>query len=301
MANFSDSESRILNLFEKGKQFFFQGKNLKVIFSGKPTSSEGEPKTDIFARCENVDTNEKFDLKISYKQADADFLENKISADRAAQIFGSGWSSIIQRATEAIKSNFESRKLVYKVGHGRTEPGSITLGWKFEFVSGVKNGSLSGIVPLTVAQASDIYAGNNLSESKKNATVNNMRIDNSGVADYILQADPNQIQTIDDVIRNLVLIKDFVATKPAICFACKALNCRTLHKDRKWDGDRPLAVYVNWHIADGKLTPELIFNDPLTHKGNEIGRQLLTTLDQLKVRTTCQLNAKNCKSDIIYS
>lgn len=65
-----------------------------------------------------------------------------------------------------------------------------------------------------------------------------------------------------------------------IYFACKALNYR-VNKD-KWDGDRPLSVYVDWSLdKDGKLQGKLNFEKPLSVKGNIIGtniKQLLTGL-----------------------
>lgn len=84
------------------------------------------------------------------------------------------------------------------------------------------------------------------------------------------------------VIECLKDIKEF-AKQQRIYFACKALNYR-LKKD-KWDGDRPLSVYVNWTKKDDKLHGSLIFDSPLSKKGNEIGekvRQLLKTLNITK-------------------
>ena len=152
MAKFSDSESHILSLFKPQKHFCFQEKNWKVLFSGKPTSTAGEPKTDIFVRCKNIDTSEILDLKISYKQADAEFLENKISAERAVQILGNDWSNIIKKGIAPIKEKFCDKKLVYKKKFGNIDAGSITLGWKFEFVKGTRNGDCSGVIPLSVSQ-----------------------------------------------------------------------------------------------------------------------------------------------------
>ena len=44
MANFSDSESRILSLFEAGKRFFFQGKTGKLFFPESRLHPKVNPK-----------------------------------------------------------------------------------------------------------------------------------------------------------------------------------------------------------------------------------------------------------------
>ena len=60
------------------------------------------------------------------------FFENKISAERAEQILGDDWKLIIENITRQLAKEFESKSLIYKTGH---YTGSITLGWKFEFVN----------------------------------------------------------------------------------------------------------------------------------------------------------------------
>lgn len=300
MPSFSYSEHFLLSLFCPEATFEFNGNTYEVIFSGKPSSPDGEPKTDIFARCKNTNTLEDFDLKISYKQENADFLENKINAERAAQILGPNWSSIIQQAIIPLQSTFLSKPLVFKDRYRRTEAGAITLGWKFDFLIGTRGGELSGVIPLSLSQKQDIYSGSNLSDSKKNATVNNTIIDNSGVAEYIIIENAENITTIQDAVNALIPIDRYVTDDIEICFACKALNCRTLHDPIKWDGDRPLGVFINWGIAAGKLTPHLIFNAPLSVKGNAIGNQLLAAMQQLGIRTTHDINDRNCVASIIY-
>ena len=58
--------------------------------------------------------------------------------------------------------------------------------------------------------------------------------------------------TIEDFEKGLMTIEKFVETeKPTIYFACKALNYRV--EEEKWDGDRPLSVYVDWYIKKSKL------------------------------------------------
>lgn len=64
----------------------------------------------------------------------------------------------------------------------------------------------------------------------------------------------------------------------------------------KHDGDRPLAVFVDWSIIDTKLTPTIIFDTPLTTKGNTIYDKLVSSLKTLNLLTTDDINETNVSS-----
>ena len=163
MGDFGDAERRILAFMAEGTEFVFQEKNYKIILSGKPTCHKGEPKTDIYILAES--SSDKVEIKISYKKENADFIENKMSADRAEQLFGEDWVNIIEQSTMAISDRFEERMLIYKNKFKRTEKGAITLGWKFELLN-KNSGDLSGKMLLTEEQVIDVYAGSNLVDDK---------------------------------------------------------------------------------------------------------------------------------------
>lgn len=292
MGDFGDAERRILAFMAEGTEFVFQGANYKVVLSGKPTCHKGEPKTDIYILAESA--ADKVEIKISYKKENADFIENKMSADRAEQLFGDDWVNIIVDSTTAISDKFEERMLIYKNKFKRTEKGSITLGWKFELLN--KNGGdLSNKMLLTEEQIIDMYAGNNLSDDKRNAMVSGQVIENSGIANYILM-DEN-VNSAQDVIDTMVPIKEYVKMHPNIYFACKALNYRTFAG--KWDGDRPLSVQVYWNAEDNKLVPKLVYNQPLTVKGNEVAHRLLHYMKKLNIKTTDDIDDDNAGTDRI--
>ena len=149
MIDFGNAERCILGYFEPGIKIIYKNRVLKVIEAGKPTSSHGEPKTDIYILAEDILGKEE--IKISYKKKSADFLENKTTAKRAEQLFGADWRNIIKESTTDIRKKFEKRKLIYKERFGRTEKGAITLGWKFELVNKL-NGELSGKMKLSTQQ-----------------------------------------------------------------------------------------------------------------------------------------------------
>lgn len=302
MADFSKSEHYVLELFKKGERFSYNGKVYTIEKSGKPTCSSGEPKTDIYCYAKSED--EILELKISFKQTNADFLENKINKERAEQIFGSNWESIITAATTSIKDKFESRPVVFFNKSGKTEEGCFTLGWKFELLNKL-SGELSGVVPLTRDQKIDVYSGTTLVGDKKNSFVNGNQIANSGVATHILFADVKSIKTIQDVVNSLITVEDYVDKHSSdIYFACKALNFRSKYKKYgvivgKYDGNRPLSVYINWRDVDDKLKGEFIFNQPLTHGGDYAYGTLLKALGTLKIKSTDDLK-KNSLDGVKY-
>lgn len=282
---FGAAERYILSLFSKGTSFEYRGETFTTVVSDKPTCSSGEPKTDIYIEAINSQ-NKLSEFKISFKKKNADFLENKINKTRAKQLFGNNWQHVITTATATLKDAFLSRELIFKETSGKSNKGSITLGWKFELLN-VKSGNLSNNMLLSRKQIIDVYAGTNLSVDKRNATVDNRTIINSGVANFILFED-EAIKTAQDAINALISIEDYATQHPDIYFACKALNYRTFKE--KYDGNRPLAVYIDWFVTNGKLDYTIIFDDPLTHGGDYVATKLKEALKMLHVKNTDDLN-----------
>lgn len=285
---FGDAERHILSLFNVGATFAYNGVGYTVINSGKPTCSKGEPKTDIYISAEDAYRNIA-EFKISFKKQNADFLENKTNAERAEQLFGSDWKNIISNATYALQDEFLSHTLIYKEKLGKTDKGAITLGWKFELLN-VEGGRLSGNMQLTREQIIDVYAGTNLKGDKRDAAVNGEQIPFSGVANYII-FENTHINTIQEAIDSLITIENYVDSHPDVYFACKALNYRTFRE--KYDGNRPLAVYVDWFENNGKLDCKIQFDTPLEQGGDYVYARLKAAMDMLGVKTTDDLNSEN--------
>ncbi len=270
---FSKSEFAISTLFQENQTFDFKGITYKVLKSGKPTIQKGECKTDAYVLAGSSNAP-KLELKISIKQSNADFLENKMTLDRAKQIFGKYASEIIRNSIAKIKKQFKEDYLVLFKQYKKTEQKTLKIGWKFELMN-KKSGDKSDKLLLTQKQLLDVYAGTNLPKDKKDATVGNDTILNSGIANYILIVDKDKDYTINEVLNLLIPIEEFIKDKE-IYFACKAINFRLL-KD-KWDGNRPLAVYVEWSEEESTINSEIIFDNPLEVHANEIGlkiRQIL--------------------------
>lgn len=293
MPTFGAFERRMLGYFTRGTEILLEGEKMVVVEAGKPICPHGEPKTDIYVLVEN-DFRQR-EIKISYKKENADFLENKTSAERAEQLFGADWRVIIETSTRNIQQQFEHRIRIYKEPFRRTEQGAMTLGWKFELLN-KPGGDLSGRMNLTEQQVYNVYAGTNLSADKVDAAVNGRIVPGSGIADYILVSDT--VSSAQDAIDQMLSIWDYIEIHPDIYFACKALNYRT-YRD-KYDGNRPLAVQVDWFIENGILKSELVFDTPLEMNGTAMANRLITCLNQLNIKTTDDINSGNSDMRNVY-
>ena len=293
--NFGEVERYINHLFIPGTQIKANSKDYVILYSGKPTCATGEPKTDIYVRLKSNDCSDKeYEYKISVKKSNADFLENKMSVERAKALLGDSWKDIIMKSTSNIKTSFDNKNLIFKEKQGRSNKGSITLGWKFELLN-KPGGDLSGKLLLSTEQVLDIYAGTNLPDDKKNASVNGIIIKNSGIANCILIVDDvNSFKCAQDVVNALIPMNSYVSSNPDMYFACKALNYRTF--ESKYDGNRPLSVFVDWNIVNNRLTPNIVFNNPLVTKGNSVATKLKDSLSILGISTTDDITSNNVSS-----
>lgn len=275
--SFSETERKILSAFTPDSNFFINDIQHKVILSGKPLVQKGECKTDIYVKtiCSKSIEHE---FKISVKQDNADFLENKISLERAKEILGVNFSNIIKKSTLSIVDKFEKHKLIEFKKNGPT----IMMGWKFEFMNKI-SGEKSGLMELNLSQVNDIYSGKNLREDKRHAFINHKQVKDSGVADYILISKEGPVQNCQKYIDELVPISNYIKSKK-IYFACKALNYRV--NEKKWDGNRPLCVWVDWYVQNESLFSRLHFDNPLVTKGNDIGNNIEKLLSLLKLDRT---------------
>lgn len=150
MANFGETERTIKKLFTEINQFEYNGETYTVLKCGKPTTPKGECKTDVYVLAQDA-KGIQHEFKISVKQDDADFLENKISLDRAIEILGGEAQNIIERTLTKIRGVFENDYLVYFNSYKRTEALCLKMGWKFEFINKL-GGEKCGTIELTEQQ-----------------------------------------------------------------------------------------------------------------------------------------------------
>ena len=154
----------------------------------------------------------------------------------------------------------------------------------------VDSGQLSGDMLLTRDQIIDVYSGTNLTGDKRDASVNGRTIQGSGVANFIL-FEEYRPRTIQEAADMLITVEDYVDENPNVYFACKALNYRSFVD--KYDGNRPLAVYVDWRVERNMLVSELVYDTPLLQGGDYAYDRLNRALRTLGVNTTNDLNAHN--------
>lgn len=292
MPNFSKTEKIILDTLKKNTHFNYQNNLYQLIEVDKPTTSAGEPKTDIYILSKTAN-GENIEFKISVKQSNADFLENKISAERASELFGTNWQERIKSLTNSVRSDFTNQKLIYKQKNKKTEAGVFTLGWKFEILNkSAKNRSSE--LPNEILR--EVLTGENLNQSKKDASINTKIVPHSGVANFILpNAENIDLTNITAIMDNIIKIDDYInIPSNKVYFACKALNYRSKYTPfPKWDGDRPLSVYIRWFENNNKLCHEFCFDNPLNKKGNAVAEDLKTALTSLNITTTDDINPHN--------
>tara|TARA_X000000368_G_scaffold366982_1_gene314058 strand:- start:2637 stop:3506 length:870 start_codon:yes stop_codon:yes gene_type:complete len=273
--DFSKIESNFQEYFSIGKNFSFKDKNFTVHKCDKPTTPSGEPKTDIYILgIDNSGAQKEF--KISIKLDNAEFLENKISLKRAMEILGDDAQQIIEKSISEIKKVFSKEPLINFNKAGRSKSRIVTLGWKFELMN-KKSGNKSGKILLKNNQKEEVFSGK-ASMDKKDAYVHGEIIKNAGVANFIYIA--KKINIDMNVFNDLISISSY-AKQSDIYFACKALNYRV--DDEKWDGNRPLAVWVKRKLIKNKLNQVISFKNPLDTKGNSVAEKLLAILNKLKV------------------
>lgn len=262
---YRELENHVLDTFTAQRLFAYQKKIYEVMMADKPypQNGGGECKTDVFVRAKEQETSETVDFKLSIKsESTQEFQQNKVSAQVAENFFGQDWEDIIFESTTSIKERFMNRVLLYASGKYPTKPNSMTVGWKLEIAN--KKRDLSVRIPLTDDEIREfVYRGSNQSKDKRNAIVNNRIIPNSGVADYMLVTEVSKIRRIEDIVEQMIPIEDYPVDDTYLIFT--ANNYRTDVK--KADGPRPLAVRIEWRCVDGKLVPEICFDEPLRYTG----------------------------------
>lgn len=296
MADFIEAEEVVRKFFPKGTTFDYEGEEYMVIDSGKPLpqKGKGEPKTDIYVCAQSEGTTKEF--KISYKKKNADFLENKMKSDRAEQIFGANWKEIIEENTKCISDRFEETPVLFLDQRKKTEPGSMTLGWRFELFNKLQGGLSGKMENMTRDQVYEVYAGKKLEERKRNAKVNGKVIPNSGTADYILVAD--EVESAQDIINRMQPIGEYIDENPDIYFGCKALNYRS--KKKKMEGNRALAVQVDWHVEDEKLSIDIEYEKPLMRDGKQMKAAVQTCLKLLQKKDATEFDPKELEDIPVY-
>lgn len=282
---YQEVENTIVDMLATDTRFAHNGKYYTIVAGGKPMSPHGEPKTDAYARAVS-DDGDVLEIKVSVKAGNADFFENKISAKRAAEIFGEDWQPMMRDAVSELSDVLSSRKLINKVGRGRVEPGSITLGWRCDILN-KRSGDASVPFVTDVATKVEIITGSTLPADKRDAYVNGVVTPGSGIANLVFCADKGMPSDVSELLEMCVSPVEYAEQMPDMYLAAKAVNYRMIKG--KCDGNRPLLVPVRWSAVDGAMVAELHFDEPLVHGARDMCASLFAALHELGIETVDDL------------
>ena len=262
MPAYRDLENQIIQLFNTTNSLMWKGLVYDRINACKPSpQGGGECKTDVFVSLNSsTNSSQVENIKISVKQANADFYGNKLTADAALTLLGLNWESILVNSIRPLIPTFRSKTVVCTKPKKNPTDAYFTLGWKLEITD--KARSLSSQLLLSNQQIIDnVYRGINQPVGKKNASVFGMLVQDSGTADYLYKG--NIRNTAQEIVHNLINLSTY--NSPPLYMAFTANNYRLVAD--KADGPRSLAIAIRWSHRNGRLDPTYIFNKPLSYKG----------------------------------
>lgn len=277
--DYKNLENHIITICNDKNNVSFQGVNYELSKAGRPTvKGVGECKTDALIRLYKLANNldDYKDIKISIKQSNAEFLANKLKPIDAENLFGENWKEIVIKSIDSIKMNFENKKLsAVSKKNGRR----YTLGWRMEVAN--KSRKLSAQLQIPRNEIIDvIYKGTLLSPDKKNAHVFGNEVKNSGIADFLLEGNKTDFNSIDDVLNKIQAMDTLPINNIHLIFT--ASNYFP-DKESHIEGNRYLAVYVNWDAINNELISSICFDKPLQYKGvDDMLPSLLSALDKIK-------------------
>ena len=294
--DFSESEKKLREIISNSKSFTFEGEAFVPELVTKPTieGGGGETKTDVYIKARKISDNSISEIKISYKQKNFSFLENKIKKERAEAIYGKNWLQVVSQQIEQIKERFAHQPLVYFEKSGNTRKGSIKLGWRYEMESYGKR-TLGVSIKQNIAK--QVLQNENAIKKYADGFVNGNIIPGSGMPDYFLTENISQIKNTDDIFQNLVSAKDMI-NKSKITAAFLAQNYDPFMDKQHGGNRRHLAVYVDWTAKNNKLSANLVFDKPLLIDSNQQYDKLLIALEKLGISVGKRFNLSKLEEKI---
>lgn len=257
-AQYMQKENSVLGLFKEGEIVEHAGRSYLVKTADKPFAQDnrGEPKTDVYILLEDRMSGEPKEIKISYKSANYQFLENKMSGNRFSSIFTEEEGDEIMALLP--QNDRVNREFEISTSALLNEDSRLTLGYRLDIMAS----DASGYMPITVSEETmtEILGGAKLEETKRNGIIHGREVENSGVADHILVGD--DFEDANDALSKVVPISEYVKedSNRVIALAPKAVNMiphRAKHfggdKAKPWDGNRPLAISLNWTREGDRL------------------------------------------------
>lgn len=280
-----DNEKYVLDSFQIGAEFELWGKRWKVMNAGKPRTQggSGEPKTDVYVFIVSeplyMGRSEGKELKISIKRSNYNFVENKLSMPRLADIMGEeiardaigkGICKLIRENTEELSKDMVVKENVVRK-KGEEPCTQYKLGWRLDMTN-KPNGKRSFLFPLTNKQKKEMLTGECLDARKRDAVVNGKVIKDSGVANCFLEMDLDRPMTPQAIIDKLEVITDDFVEKHQfdIYGTIKAVN---YFSNGKYEHARPLVMFVEYEkMWDGSMRPTIQFDPETTLQVNSTDR-----------------------------
>jgi hypothetical protein len=287
--NFIKSEEKLREIINNSDEFIFNDSIYRKIICCKPRleGSGGEVKTDIYIKAQNANNNKVKEIKISYKQVNWAFIENKVKKEKAENIYGQDWSKIIQKQIKIVNNYFNTSKLFYAFKQKkRIYPGSFTLGWRYEIEKDSKR-KLHAIIEEDIFE--QVYVSKGQHDKYRNALIDGIEVKNSGVPNYYLEIDVNDINNIKDIMENITPISDAMK-EHSPCAAFLAQNFDPINNKQHGGNNRDLAVVVYWYSENGMLKYKIVYNKPLENNSNWAKDNLVSALNNLGIETGKQFD-----------
>jgi len=293
---FNKAEETARDLIQVGKAFSFQGIEYIAEICTKPKveGGGGETKTDVYILAKRKDNENKEEIKISYKKPNYNFVENKISPARAKSIHGENWSEIVGSLIGTIRGNFQGEPLIYFKEKGRVEAGSIKIGWRYEMEYKSSRNLKARILQDISKQ---VWFNEGCEKKYRDALVDGKTVPNSGIPDYCLEKDPNELRSSSDIFDNLMPMKEFASSHSEIDGVFLAQNYRA-HKDSQEGDSRDLAVWVDWKVVNEKLDGKIVFDKPLNTKSGDVLRQLKKCFEAMGIPAYPKFNIEMLRGKI---
>lgn len=268
VADNKKTEEQLVKLFPPGEIINHNGETFMVEHSDKPIPQKGkggtggEGKTDAFIRLRNLDTGEPKDIKISSKQHNADFIENKMKRVRSEQVFGEqGLGKFQNELNELASSILESDEPI--------NDNAIKLGFRVDITNKPK-GPYCIELNLTDEEKKEFYAGGNLEQRKLDSEVGGEVVEGSGEANYMLIGDYDEFEKPEDILDNLESIDDYIQKESTKFYL--SLGAVNYRKGGKMDSSRPIAIGFAYEYNDenGQIDYKLDYDDPLSKDSRQV-------------------------------
>ena len=162
------------------------------------------------------------------------------------------------------------------------------LGWRYEIeqldVPGISRRTHSARIEQDITP--QIFWGENCSDNRRDATVNGDSVENSGVPDYILIRDPDEIHSANDVFENIQDIREYAEQHNEMRAGFVSqyyLWNKNLDYWKTEEWARIFSVWIKWDVVDGNLVGKPVFDKPFERTARQVFENLCECLDEMNL------------------